>query len=186
LRLCHRLIACSIAGRIQAPKKVTVTDLFYLRGIDFGSVNVPYFLARYLRLFVAGRKNRAHISGGQFVARLAEHFGLLTAEILGGLTVTAPELLIINMTELCLRVTIPVTLPQNQLTSHMALQYKIKGLPPWQSHKVSLAKEDKDQGLMVEIKGIGHQANPTAMTKDFGTHSYRKHILSLKKHSPRP
>ncbi|GJZ16362.1 hypothetical protein Tco_0552039 [Tanacetum coccineum] len=37
---------------------------------------------RYLRLFAAGRKSGAHISGGQFVARLAEHFGLLTAEIL--------------------------------------------------------------------------------------------------------
>ncbi|GKF77824.1 hypothetical protein Tco_0230294, partial [Tanacetum coccineum] len=41
--------------------------------------------ARYLRLFAAGRKSGAHITGGQFVARLAEHFGLLTAEILGGL-----------------------------------------------------------------------------------------------------
>ncbi|GKA78416.1 hypothetical protein Tco_0784953, partial [Tanacetum coccineum] len=45
LRLCHRLIACSIAGRSQAPEKVTVIDLFYLRGIDIGSVNVPYLLA---------------------------------------------------------------------------------------------------------------------------------------------
>ncbi|GKA36260.1 hypothetical protein Tco_0722751, partial [Tanacetum coccineum] len=34
LRLCHRLIACIIAGRSQAPKKVTVTGLFYLRGMD--------------------------------------------------------------------------------------------------------------------------------------------------------
>ncbi|GKC94805.1 hypothetical protein Tco_1160247, partial [Tanacetum coccineum] len=46
---------------------------------------------------IAGRsqapeKSMAHISGGQFVARLAEHFGLLTAEILGGLTVAmGPE-----------------------------------------------------------------------------------------------
>ncbi|GJY58064.1 hypothetical protein Tco_0457956 [Tanacetum coccineum] len=32
LRLCHRLIACSIAGRSQAPEKVIVTDLFYKRG----------------------------------------------------------------------------------------------------------------------------------------------------------
>ncbi|GJY10344.1 hypothetical protein Tco_0378529 [Tanacetum coccineum] len=71
LRLCHRLIACSIAGR-----------------------------TRYLRLFAAGRKSEAHISGGQFMARLAEHFGLLTAEILGGLTVIAPKLLIIDMAEL--------------------------------------------------------------------------------------
>ncbi|GKC85691.1 hypothetical protein Tco_1141408 [Tanacetum coccineum] len=45
-RLCHRLIAVSISGRGQAPKKVTATDLFYLR--------------RRIR----GRR------------RLAEHFGL--------------------------------------------------------------------------------------------------------------
>ncbi|GJV09707.1 hypothetical protein Tco_1351248 [Tanacetum coccineum] len=50
--------------------------------------------------FAAGRKSGAHISGGQFVARLAEHFGLLTAEILGGLTAIAPELPIIDMGEL--------------------------------------------------------------------------------------
>ncbi|GJV79489.1 hypothetical protein Tco_1515359 [Tanacetum coccineum] len=62
LRMYHRLIACSIAGRSQAPEKVTVTDLFYLRGIDVGSVNVSYLLARYLRLFAAGRKSGAHIS----------------------------------------------------------------------------------------------------------------------------
>ncbi|GJT04903.1 hypothetical protein Tco_0839365 [Tanacetum coccineum] len=92
LRLCHRLIACSIAGRSQAPEKVTVTDLFYLRGIDVGSVNVPYLLVRYLRLFAAGRKSGAHIYGGQFVARLAGHFGILTTEILGGLTVITLEL----------------------------------------------------------------------------------------------
>ncbi|GKE14198.1 hypothetical protein Tco_1421775, partial [Tanacetum coccineum] len=46
LRLCHRLIACSIAGMSQTPKNVTVTDLFYLRGMDVGSVNIPYLLAR--------------------------------------------------------------------------------------------------------------------------------------------
>ncbi|GJX12175.1 hypothetical protein Tco_0202034 [Tanacetum coccineum] len=69
-RLCHRLIACSIAGRSQAPEKVTVTDLFYLRGMDVDSVNVPYLLAIYLRLFAAERKSGAHI-------------GHLTAEILG-------------------------------------------------------------------------------------------------------
>ncbi|GJT67128.1 hypothetical protein Tco_1018608 [Tanacetum coccineum] len=100
LRLCHRLIACSIAGRSQAHEKVTVTNLFYLRGMDVGSVNVPYLLARYLRLFAVGRKSGAHISGGQFVARLAEHFRLLTAKILGGLTVISPELPIIDMTKL--------------------------------------------------------------------------------------
>ncbi|GKC43564.1 hypothetical protein Tco_1061286, partial [Tanacetum coccineum] len=100
LRLCHRLITCSIAGRSQEPEKVTVTNIFYLRGMDVDSVNVPYLLARYLRLFTAGRKSEAHISGGQFVARLAEHFGLLTAKILRGFTVIAPDLPIIDMAEL--------------------------------------------------------------------------------------
>ncbi|GKA51694.1 hypothetical protein Tco_0744890 [Tanacetum coccineum] len=77
LRLCHRLISCSIFGRSQAPEKVTVMDLFYLRGMDVGSVNVPYLLARYLRLFDARRKSRAHIFGGQFVARLVLSFMIL-------------------------------------------------------------------------------------------------------------
>ncbi|GKC40393.1 hypothetical protein Tco_1052777 [Tanacetum coccineum] len=66
LRLCHRLIACSNAGRSQAPEKVTVTYLFYLKGMDVDSVNVPYILARYLRFFAAVRQSGAHISGGKF------------------------------------------------------------------------------------------------------------------------
>ncbi|GJY70331.1 hypothetical protein Tco_0474034 [Tanacetum coccineum] len=87
MRLCHRLIACSITGRSQAPKKVTVTDLFYLRGMDVGLINIPYMLARYLRRFASGRKQGSIISRGQFITRLAEHFGLLTEERLQGLTV---------------------------------------------------------------------------------------------------
>ncbi|GJY41329.1 hypothetical protein Tco_0428599 [Tanacetum coccineum] len=65
LRLCHRMMVHSIAGRSQAPEK-----------------------------------SGALIFGGQFVARLAEHFGLLTEERLQGLTVIMRELLVINMTEL--------------------------------------------------------------------------------------
>ncbi|GJT29654.1 hypothetical protein Tco_0909929, partial [Tanacetum coccineum] len=68
--------------------------------LNVGSFNIPYLLARYLRRFIAERKSRDHISGGQFVARLAEHFGLLSAEILGGLMVISPELPIIGMAEL--------------------------------------------------------------------------------------
>ncbi|GKC34939.1 hypothetical protein Tco_1047323 [Tanacetum coccineum] len=36
----------SIAGRIQAPKKLTVTDLFYLRGMDVGSDHKRQQVAR--------------------------------------------------------------------------------------------------------------------------------------------
>ncbi|GKA05965.1 hypothetical protein Tco_0685085 [Tanacetum coccineum] len=99
-RLCHQMMAYSIAGRSQAPEKVTVTDLFYLRGLDVRSVNIPYLLTQYLRRFAAGRKSGAYIFSWQFVARLANHFGLLTVEILGGLMVIAPELPIIDMDEL--------------------------------------------------------------------------------------
>ncbi|GKB68884.1 hypothetical protein Tco_0930296 [Tanacetum coccineum] len=68
----YRLITCSIAGRSQAPEKVTVTILFYLRGMDVGSVNIPYLLARYLRRFASGRKQGAMISGGQFIALIVQ------------------------------------------------------------------------------------------------------------------
>ncbi|GKC76801.1 hypothetical protein Tco_1127575 [Tanacetum coccineum] len=47
------MMAHSIAGRSQAPEKVTVTALFYLRGLDVGLVNIPYLLARYLKRFAA-------------------------------------------------------------------------------------------------------------------------------------
>ncbi|GJS42063.1 hypothetical protein Tco_0567106 [Tanacetum coccineum] len=90
LRLFHRMMAHNIAGWSQAPEKVTVTDLFYLRGLDVRSVNIPYLLARYLRRFAAGRKSGALILGGQFVARLAKYFGLLTIERLQGLTAWVP------------------------------------------------------------------------------------------------
>ncbi|GJT79801.1 hypothetical protein Tco_1054143 [Tanacetum coccineum] len=100
LKMYHRLIACSIARNRQAPEKVIVTDLFYLRGMDVVSVNVPNLLARYLRLFAAGRKSGAHIFVGQFVASLVEHSRLLTAEILQGLTVISLALPIIDMAKL--------------------------------------------------------------------------------------
>ncbi|GJZ11734.1 hypothetical protein Tco_0546493, partial [Tanacetum coccineum] len=75
LRLCHRLIAFSIIGRSQETKKV-------------------------LEVVFARRKSRTLIYGGQFVARLAEQFGLLTEERIQGLTIIAPELQVIDMAKL--------------------------------------------------------------------------------------
>nr|GEU68508.1 hypothetical protein [Tanacetum cinerariifolium] len=75
LRSCHRLIACSTVGRSQAPVKVIITNLFYLRGMDVELVNIPYMLARYLRLLASGRKQGTMISRGQFVARLVAVVG---------------------------------------------------------------------------------------------------------------
>ncbi|GKD51347.1 hypothetical protein Tco_1280323, partial [Tanacetum coccineum] len=76
-RLCHRLISYSISGRGQTPEKVTTTDLFYLRSMDWGAANVLYLLAQYLFRHAKGRKSGARLSEGHFIGRLAHHFGLV-------------------------------------------------------------------------------------------------------------
>nr|GEU55008.1 hypothetical protein [Tanacetum cinerariifolium] len=58
MRLCHCLMAFSISKRGQAPEKVTTTDLFYLRRMDQGAVNLPYLLAIYLFRHAEGRKGQ--------------------------------------------------------------------------------------------------------------------------------
>ncbi|GJZ32500.1 putative nucleotidyltransferase, ribonuclease H [Tanacetum coccineum] len=58
-------------------------------------LNVPYLLSKYLSLFASRRKHGAMISGGQFVAHLAEHFGLFTKERLHGLTISMRSSLMI-------------------------------------------------------------------------------------------
>ncbi|GJW71187.1 hypothetical protein Tco_0128104 [Tanacetum coccineum] len=64
-RLCHRLISYSISGRGQVPKKVTATDLFYLRSMDRGAAKVPYMLAQYLFRHAEGRKSGVRLSRGE-------------------------------------------------------------------------------------------------------------------------
>ncbi|GJX30795.1 hypothetical protein Tco_0240650 [Tanacetum coccineum] len=71
------MIAYSISGRGQAPKKVIGVDLFYLRNMDRGTSNVLHLLAHYLFRHAEGRKSGARLSGGHFIRRLAMHFGLL-------------------------------------------------------------------------------------------------------------
>ncbi|GKE63781.1 hypothetical protein Tco_1514148 [Tanacetum coccineum] len=84
-RLCHRMIAYSIFGRGQAPKKVIGIDLFYLRSMDRRTINVPHLLAQYLFRHVEGRKSEARLLGGHFIGRLAMHFGLVSDDGLRGL-----------------------------------------------------------------------------------------------------
>nr|GEU97146.1 hypothetical protein [Tanacetum cinerariifolium] len=83
-KLCHRLIAHTIAGRGQAPEKVTHTDLYFLRSVDQEAVNLSYMLAHYLFRHAEGRKRGAQMFGRHFILRLADHFGLLTKESLAG------------------------------------------------------------------------------------------------------
>ncbi|GJY28416.1 hypothetical protein Tco_0404183, partial [Tanacetum coccineum] len=86
--------------RGQAPEKVTSTDLYFLRSMDQEAVNLPYLLAHCLFRHAEGRKQEAQMSGGHFIARLADHFGLLTEESLQGTTIVVRELGEINLDEL--------------------------------------------------------------------------------------
>ncbi|GJX84791.1 hypothetical protein Tco_0335565 [Tanacetum coccineum] len=99
-RLCYRMIAYSILGRGQAPKKVTGVDLFYLRSMDRGTANVPHLLTQHLFWHAEGRKNGATLSGGHFIGRLATYFGLVSDEGLRGLSVVTREHPLVDLHEL--------------------------------------------------------------------------------------
>ncbi|GJT03416.1 hypothetical protein Tco_0824585 [Tanacetum coccineum] len=99
-RLCHRLISYSISERGQAPKKVTATDLFYLRSMDRGAANILYLLAQYLFRHAKGRKSSARLFGGHFVGRLAHHFDMVSDDELRGLSVVAYEFSLIDIGDL--------------------------------------------------------------------------------------
>ncbi|GJZ58727.1 hypothetical protein Tco_0614543 [Tanacetum coccineum] len=131
-----------------APSYTAIGDPI-LRGMDVGLVNVPYLVAMYLRLFAAGRKSGAHISGGQFVARLADHFGLLTVEILGGLTIIALELPVIDMAEL-VRLQISVELDDTWAWVAMG--------PERQPDAAAGAPADAEDALIVNEGGQANQA----------------------------
>ncbi|GKA79003.1 hypothetical protein Tco_0785540, partial [Tanacetum coccineum] len=93
---------------------------------DFLGPPPSYTLIRDLVLRLCHRMMAHDIAGrGQapekFIARLAEHFRLLTAEILGGLTIIAPELQIINMAELAPQYPpLPLPAPTRTMPQRMA------------------------------------------------------------------
>ncbi|GJT60072.1 hypothetical protein Tco_1003605 [Tanacetum coccineum] len=99
-RLCHRMIACSISGKGQAPEKVTGVDLFYLRSIDRGTANVPYLLAQYLFRHAEVRNSGSRLFGGHFIGCPTAHFGLVSDQGLRGLSMVTRELLLIDLHEL--------------------------------------------------------------------------------------
>ncbi|GJX63527.1 hypothetical protein Tco_0296427 [Tanacetum coccineum] len=74
--------------------------LEFLSTLRFREVLLDLDAPDTIQRFAAGRKCGALISGGQYVARLAKHFRILTDERLQGLTVIMRELPVIDMAEL--------------------------------------------------------------------------------------
>ncbi|GKA34367.1 retrotransposon ORF1 [Tanacetum coccineum] len=83
VKLAHRCIAMTIAGRKESTHRVTEIDLFYLYCIysDELVCNIPYWLAKYM----VGVREKSLICGGMFVTRIARSYGLLTNEMIGAL-----------------------------------------------------------------------------------------------------
>ncbi|GJW95238.1 hypothetical protein Tco_0174910 [Tanacetum coccineum] len=121
--------------RSQAPEKVTVTDLFYLRGMDVGSI---------------GRA-----------------LGGLTTDILGGLTVIAPELPVIDMAEL-VRLQICVKLDDTWAWVAMG--------PERQPDTAAGAPAKAEDALIVDE---GDQAVPAPVLEE-DVHGLRRDVGSLR------
>ncbi|GJX33066.1 hypothetical protein Tco_0242921 [Tanacetum coccineum] len=77
-----------------------VVPLLARHGVGCWIGQRPLLVGPYIRRFFMGRKSGALISSRQFVAWLAEQFGLLSEERLQGLTIILPALPIMDMTEL--------------------------------------------------------------------------------------
>ncbi|GJU44561.1 hypothetical protein Tco_1201827 [Tanacetum coccineum] len=69
VKLAHRCIATTIAGRKESTHRVTEINLFYLYCIYSEGVvfNIPYWLAKYMN----GIREKSLICGGMFVTRIA-------------------------------------------------------------------------------------------------------------------
>ncbi|GJY11302.1 hypothetical protein Tco_0379487 [Tanacetum coccineum] len=65
--------------------------------MDRGTANVPYLLAQYMFKHAEGRKSGARLSRGHFIGHLAHHFGLLSDDVLSGLSVVTREIPLIDM-----------------------------------------------------------------------------------------
>ncbi|GKD67650.1 hypothetical protein Tco_1321740 [Tanacetum coccineum] len=55
--------------------------------MDRGTTNIPYLLAQYLFRHAEGRKSGARLSGRHFIGGLDHHFGLVSDDGLGGLSI---------------------------------------------------------------------------------------------------
>ncbi|GJZ68677.1 hypothetical protein Tco_0631917 [Tanacetum coccineum] len=85
VKLAHRCIATTIAGKKESTHRVIEIDLFYLYCIYSDEVicNIPYCFAKYM----VRMREKSLIYGGMFVTWIAQSYGLLTNEMMGALSV---------------------------------------------------------------------------------------------------
>nr|GEX75764.1 hypothetical protein [Tanacetum cinerariifolium] len=88
VKLVHRCIATTIAGRKETTHRVTKIDLYYLYCIYTLEVicKIPYWLSKYLK----GVRDKNLIYEGMFDTRIARPFGLLTNKMRDALSIKPP------------------------------------------------------------------------------------------------
>lgn len=84
LRILHRAISHSIAPTKGSPTHLTKQHLFYIFCMKKSvTCNVAHGLATYFAKYATD--NPGGLCGGSFVSKLAENYGILTAEVKAGL-----------------------------------------------------------------------------------------------------
>ncbi|KAJ9553410.1 hypothetical protein OSB04_017455 [Centaurea solstitialis] len=86
-RLLHRMLVHAMNSRSSSEEKIPTYDLWLLDRLtmDDRYLNAPYIIAAQLAK-ASGYREGSKMLGGQYVTRLAKHFGILTAGALASLT----------------------------------------------------------------------------------------------------
>ncbi|GJZ30889.1 hypothetical protein Tco_0575936 [Tanacetum coccineum] len=141
VKLAHRCIATTIAGRKETTYRVIEINLDYLYCIYTPEVacNIPYWLSKYLK----GVKDKNLIYGGMLVTKIARSFGLLTNDFRNALCIKPP----------------PHVFKKKSLITMDVIMELQNRMCDWPTVRAIEEEEDKDddKGDKAAGVGVGHE-----------------------------
>ncbi|KAJ9539390.1 hypothetical protein OSB04_032123 [Centaurea solstitialis] len=99
-RLYHRMLVNAVNARSSSEEKISTYDLWLLEQLttDDKYLNAPYIVAMQL-MKGGGYREGSRMAGGQYVTRLARHYGVLTDDAIASMT-SLGEMGLIDMEQL--------------------------------------------------------------------------------------
>ncbi|KAJ9547041.1 hypothetical protein OSB04_019584 [Centaurea solstitialis] len=99
-RLYHRMLVNAVNARSSSEEKISTYDLWLLEQLttDDKYPNAPYIVAMQL-MKGGGYREGSRMAGGQYVTRLARHYGVLTDDVIASMT-SLGEMGLIDMEQL--------------------------------------------------------------------------------------
>ncbi|KAJ9538031.1 hypothetical protein OSB04_030764 [Centaurea solstitialis] len=99
-RLYHRMLVNAVNARSSSEEKISTYDLWLLEQLtsDDKYPNAPYIVAMQL-MKGGGYREGSRMAGGQYVTRLARHYGVLTDDAIASMT-SLGEMGLIDMEQL--------------------------------------------------------------------------------------